>query len=343
MRVAETILWQHAQLAAFLWAQREALVAADPPETLAVKGIDGRLVANLDGLRIAGAAAWPIVVEQYESYPDKGEQFVAAILAFEQGEARRIEQVVGFARSAADEAGLIGALGWLPTTTIAPLVKRWLGSADGFERLLAAAALRLHGVDPKRRLEELMADPDHRVRGEAFRIAGALMRQDLLGPVLRGLEDPEPTARFWAGWAGLALGQVSEALPTVKAQVRPGATEALTALRCVLKALPKQDGRRWLGELEVSYVTRKLAVRGLGMTGDPKILPWLVEAMADPNVAPSAAQAFVEIHGTLDEPDDYFFANNETASTAYGIDLSEEEGRFPISDKFAKLIPLRTE
>ncbi|MGT2466131.1 hypothetical protein ACVOMV_15470 [Mesorhizobium atlanticum] len=51
--VAEVVR-QHVEQAAFLWAQRHTLMMADPPDMVAVAGVDKRLEANLDGIRIAG-------------------------------------------------------------------------------------------------------------------------------------------------------------------------------------------------------------------------------------------------------------------------------------------------
>ncbi len=72
-RIVPAVVREHAELAAFQWAQRDTLSQEDPPDPAVIAGIDKRLEANLDGLRIAGAAAWPFIIDQFEEYPEKGE------------------------------------------------------------------------------------------------------------------------------------------------------------------------------------------------------------------------------------------------------------------------------
>ena len=60
-RIIPDVVREHVELAAFQWAQRDTLAHADPPAAPEViAGIDARLEANLDAIRIAGAAAWPV-------------------------------------------------------------------------------------------------------------------------------------------------------------------------------------------------------------------------------------------------------------------------------------------
>ena len=96
-----------------------------------IASIDKRLEANLDGLRIAGAVAWPFVIDQFEEYPEKGELFVVAIRALETADARRLDQALAFARTAVDGTrGLCGAFAWLPPETTAAVVRDWLDATE---------------------------------------------------------------------------------------------------------------------------------------------------------------------------------------------------------------------
>ncbi|RVB52135.1 hypothetical protein EN898_25695, partial [Mesorhizobium sp. M7A.F.Ca.CA.001.06.1.1] len=178
-RIVKDIVRQHAELAAFLWAQRDTLAAEDPPEGNVVDGVGRRLEANLDGLRIAGVAAWPFIEAAYEDFPEKGELFLFTWLAIEQGSDNKIRQAVELGRASDDDArGLVGALAWHKAETISPLVRRWISAQDAFLRYLAVAACREHGVDPKALLTNLMRDPDVRVRANSLHLAGVLQRLD---------------------------------------------------------------------------------------------------------------------------------------------------------------------
>lgn len=337
MRVAASILRQHAELAAILWAQRETLSGEDFTDTEAVAVATARLAAHLDALSIAGDAAWPVIMAQYEECPEPGELFVAAVHALAGGDAHRITQAVALARAAPGHDGLRGALAWLTPAALAPAVRSWLASDDGFRRHLAASAYLLHGADPGQRLAAFLDDADGRVRAQGYRLAGRLRRTDVVERVLAGLADTDPQARFWAAAACVEMGMAGPLEP-LKAAVAVQSPHAVTALRWVLTALPTPEARRWLHELAASSATRVLAVRGIGMIGDRDALPWLVQCMGEAEVALPAAAAFLKIFGPVGELDDYFYADPDQAAQALGVDADTVQGRVPIRAMFAALI-----
>ncbi|MFO1138040.1 MAG: hypothetical protein U1E41_03015 [Paracoccus sp. (in: a-proteobacteria)] len=159
------VVREQVENAAFFWAQRDTLAAEDPSDTDTIAFIDGRLEANLDALRIAGNAAWPFIITAFETFPEKGELFVMTHHALETGDAKRLEQAVGFARVATDGArGLCGAFEWLPPSVTAPVVRIWIDSGDRIRTEAALAAIIAHGGNPGDRLERLMRDGSDRIR-----------------------------------------------------------------------------------------------------------------------------------------------------------------------------------
>ena len=96
--VIVAVIREHVENAAFFWAQRDTLAAEDPPDTEAVAFVDARLEANLDALRIAGPAVWPLIIAAMETFPEKGELFVLTHRALETGDGKRLNQAVAFAR-----------------------------------------------------------------------------------------------------------------------------------------------------------------------------------------------------------------------------------------------------
>ena len=338
MRIAASIVRQHVELAAILWAQRDTLSGDDLPDTGAIAGIDARLATHLDALSIAGEAAWPFIIEQYEACPDKGELFVAAVHALASGEERRIVEVVDLARAAQDQEGLLGAVAWLTPATLAASVRVWMASADGFCRYLAASAYLQHGADPGVRLTAFLDDADGRVRTQGFRLAGRLRRPDVLGRVLAGLADADPDARLRAAEACMEMGAAGPALAPLKAAIAAQSPHAAAALRSVLAALPAAEAQRWLNELAASPATRVLAVRGVGMIGGREALPWLVRRMGDVAVAAPAATAFLKIFGPIGDLDDYFYGDSDQAAEVLGIDADTVQERIPIAAAFAGLI-----
>ncbi|CDX29115.1 conserved hypothetical protein [Mesorhizobium sp. ORS 3359] len=204
--IVPDVVRQHAEQAAFFWAQRDTLMEDDPPNLNVVAGVDRRLEANLDGLRIAGPAAWPFVVAAYEDFPEKGELFLYAWMAIEQNDARRVAEAVELGRQRDDPRGLVGALAWHKPATIAPLVRHWIGAPDAFKRFLGVSACLGHDVDPKQMLARLVRDPDARARAASLRLAGRLKRADLAPELRTALEDSYDQSRFWAAWALGELG-----------------------------------------------------------------------------------------------------------------------------------------
>ena len=338
MRIAAFTLRQHVEQAAFLWTLRQAESSQDPPNEDILEDINARLEANLDALAIAGSAAWPFIMDEYEASPDKGELFVAAVHALGRRHRPHIDLVVESARQGSGEDGLIGALAWLAPEALASTVRTWIASADPYCRYLAATAYFTHGVDPGPRLIPLLKDADARVRAQGVRIAERLRRSDTLEWLTRHLGDADPDVRLAAAAACVAMHHSTVAVALLREAVVSRSHAALRALRAVLAALPGRDAREWLGELAARGETRHLAVRGVGMLGSREDLPWLVRQMTDVAVAAPAAAAFLEIFGPVDDPDEYFYGDAARAAAALGVDEDTLDGRIPIADAFAALI-----
>ncbi|TGP20064.1 MULTISPECIES: HEAT repeat domain-containing protein [unclassified Mesorhizobium] len=295
-QIVPDIVRQHVEQAAFLWAQRDMLMAQDPRDEKVIADIDRRLEANLDGVRVAGPAAWPFIVVAYEDFPETGELFLYGWAAIEQTDGRRILEAVELGRTRDDGAhGLVGALAWQDAKAIAPLVRNWIVSEDEFKRYLAAAACLEHGVDPKDLLVRLIRDPDVRVRATTLRLAGKVKRADLVREIAAALESQHEPVRLSSALSLNELGFAALAKPELQRQVLANGPDALTALRAIVKIGPDKDVRTWMGGLLKSPDTAPLAVRGAGMLGDRSILNWLVQQMRNPALAVAAGGALLEL------------------------------------------------
>jgi uncharacterized protein (TIGR02270 family) len=194
-RIASLVVRQHAELVAFLWVQRESLLAQDPPAAVAVKDIDSRIEANIDGLRIAGQAAWPSLLQQLQDYPDSGELFAFAWTAIEFNDPVRLSEAVEHAREQTPNPdGFIGALRWHAADRIGPYVREWITDSDAFKRFLGVSACLAHSVDPKTLLPRLTRDPDPRVRA-----AGLPARRTLRSTIPTKMRDSGRHGR-WSNW-----------------------------------------------------------------------------------------------------------------------------------------------
>ncbi|TIR27874.1 MAG: hypothetical protein E5X34_01830 [Mesorhizobium sp.] len=295
-RIAAEVIRQHAELVAFLWAQRDSWSAEDPPDARVIAGIDQRLEINLDALRIAAASAWPFLIAQHEDFPDKGELFAFAWMALELADGEKVAQAVEFGRLTSDDAkGLVGALAWHKPAVIGPVVRKWIGEPDAFLRFLAVSACAEHTVDPGATLARLVKDHDPRVRTAALRLAGQLRRFDLVRDVHDAFDHEDERVRLWAGWALVELGSGDLTRQELRKIAAAAGPDAMVALRALAKAGPDKDVRAWMGGLMKAQQTAPLAVRGIGMLGDRSVLAWLIERMREPYVAVAACAAFLEL------------------------------------------------
>ncbi|WP_054312728.1 HEAT repeat domain-containing protein [Mesorhizobium sp. 1M-11] len=333
-QIVPDVVRQHVEQAAFFWAQRDTLMATDPPNLKAVAGIDRRLEANLDGLRIAGPAAWPFIVAAYEDFPEKGELFLFGWLAIELNDSRRVAEVVEHGRRSADDArGLVGALVWHEATVIAPLVRDWIGAADAFKRYLGVSACLEHDVDPKQILQRLVRDPDASTRAVSLRLAGKLRRADLIQELVVALGDAEEASRFWAAWSLTELGSGDLASSELRKIAVSGSSNAETALRAVIKAGPDKDVRAWMSSLLKSPDTAPLALRGAGMLGDRTILHWLIHQMRAPAFAAAAGASFLELFPEAKEFDELFSVEPDLLGEKIAEYFEQDPPYLPVADR----------
>lgn len=167
-QIVTDVVREHVERAAFQWAQRDSLSMEDEPDPEAIEWVDTQLEANLDAITIAGAAAWPFVIDAFETYPEKGELFLTTYLALVTSDKKRLTQALRFANVAEDgPKGLCGAFAWLPPSITAPVVREWIDSDDPTKLEAALTALVAHGGHPGDRLAGLLAHSSTRVRGVA--------------------------------------------------------------------------------------------------------------------------------------------------------------------------------
>ncbi len=292
------VVREHVEQAAFQWAQHRMLSQAHPPDTAAITHVGKRLAANLDGVTIAGEAAWPIILERFEDFPEAGELFVAGYLAMALNGGKRVDQCLWMAhQSPGARAGLAAALAWFAPAVSGPTVRRMLDAESAVLRAAALDVLAHHRADPGARLAAHLADPSPVVRAAACALAAAAGRGDCAEMVAGLARDPDADLRFAAAAALAALGHAGAAA-ALKAEVEaddgPG-PRAAEALRHLARLLPEAEFRAWLGTLYRRDATRALAVRGIGMTGDRRRLGWLIERMAEPDVAAAAGESFLEL------------------------------------------------
>lgn len=305
--VVATVVQQHAEESALLSHVRSVLLRAPHVGLLQLGRIDERIAAHLDGLAVAGPAGRALCRAALER-PGAGEVFAAAVLALESRDGAGFDDLLALAAALPDAwRGVARALGWVSGTDLQGVVRQLLAGADPSRRTLGLAACRMHQVDPGPAIEQGLADASPAVRAAALRAGAELGRRDILPRALGLVGDDHPDVVFWAAWAACLLGdrQASMQVLAVAAQQdTPLAGRALSLAMAAASPAQADDLARAFSHAAHAAQAepagagrRRRLVRVLGLLGDARFVPWLIERMAEPTLARLAGESFSWITG----------------------------------------------
>jgi len=170
--IIPSVLEKHLEALQFLWAQR--LQAVEDPEWQLqdLQTCDRRIAAHLDGLRLAGVAAVPLL-ESMLAADDPEAVFVAAHLLLGLEDPVAGDTVVMALRKAEEgqREGIAAALRLGPIECVLPQLRELFVEGPAFASACAAEALAAHGRLDLRsdRMVELLGDEDPQVRQAAWR------------------------------------------------------------------------------------------------------------------------------------------------------------------------------
>jgi uncharacterized protein (TIGR02270 family) len=288
--VVMPVIEQHRDEAGFLWILRSQAVGASHFTLEDLCELEERLEAHLEGLRIAGEAGWRLCEESL-GRRDPGDIFAAAVLAIENADAERLEAVLTAATEEPELARAVSsALAWHPWQTVEAKVARLLGSDSTEMRCIGIAASALHRVYRPAEILKALEHESAALRARAIQAVGELGCREMLPRVIRHLADEEAAVSRQAAWAGALLGDpgARTRLIDLSSGGGPGA-EADLAL--IAGFLPLADARAWLQNLRTASGGARLAVEAAGKIGDPALVDWLIDCMAAPELARTAAEA----------------------------------------------------
>lgn len=302
--VVPVVVQQHAEESAMLRHVRSVLVRAPHVGLLQLGRLDERIAAHLDGLAVAGEYGSKLCLAALER-PGCGEVFTLAVRALESHYEALTEHVLSLVPALPDAArGVASALGWVSAADLQGVVRSLLASPEPARRALGMAACRMHQVDPGRVLQDGLAAKQPLVRAAALRAAGELGRVDLLEQARQAIEQEHPDVRFQAAVAACLLGDRQGSLGVLAEaalQPTPQGDRALALVMAVspddvASAIARGFSKRAQEQPEDKLRRRRL-VRALGLLGDPRFVPWLIERMAEPEIARLSGEAFCWITG----------------------------------------------
>lgn len=293
----DPIIEQHASEAAFLWMLRNG-AAGDPHYDLPdLEGLDERVEAHVDGLRVSGDAGWKACAAGLE-VEEPGELFVAAAVATDRGDIDGMARVLDVGGGAPElQEAIVDGLGWITFESVSRILPGLLDpGCPPPLHFLGIAACAAHRVDPGGALEAALFSEDARLRACALRAVGELGRSSLVRLAKPHLASADEDGRFWAAWS-LALSGDEEAVPVLWEIARGAGPHARAASALALRSTDAQTACRWVRELMGVGVAGRIGVAGAGHAGDAELLPSLLQWMEVPELARLAGESFTMITG----------------------------------------------
>jgi uncharacterized protein (TIGR02270 family) len=290
------VVEDHAAQAAFLWRMRERAIEAPHYRLAQLARLDGRLLANLAGLQVAGATGLEQARKKLAE-ADRHTLFVFAYLAFAAKVREPMRDSIAIALSDAElMGGLLAALAWNEFDVVAQVLQLLGQSKDPTHRRMSIAVHAAHRVDPGDLLARAIHDSDPLLRARATRAIGELGRADLINQLRPNLSDPDPSCRFWAAWSLSLLGE--RRAPAVAFEVGAGDSAlARTAIELAMRTGDPDWARLVIRDLSNDAETMRQAVIAAGAFGDAAVLGWLLDIAADNRLARVAAESFALITG----------------------------------------------
>jgi uncharacterized protein (TIGR02270 family) len=296
--VIPTVIQQHAEEAAFLWLLRATAVHRADFSLANLAALDMRVESHLDGLRVAGESGWTVVEDQL-AFEEPGEFFAAGLMAFEGGNPKWIERLLGALAEAPNGASGMGSvLGWMPLEQVKPWITRLLASKDGAQRLAGITAAAVHRHMPGVALIQAASGPDLRLRARALRAVGELGRMELIPTLRTNLSSADPPCRFWAAWSLALLSGDAAAVGILRTIAEAGGSRfAEPAAAMFARRSDPGVVKDWYRRRGAKPAQARVAIVAAAAQGEPDAIPWLLETMRQKPLARLAGEAFTFITG----------------------------------------------
>lgn len=295
MIIAEVVS-QHVEEAAFLWLLRCNAICQPHYALKDLAKLDGRVEAHLDGLRVAGEPGWELCKAALGN-EENGEVFTTSVLAFESGGEARIHAVLEAIEKLPElRTGAVSALGWIPFQQVSPRLKELVVATSPLHRAIGISAYAVHRQDPGGALKEAMESSDPLLKARALKAVGELGKANLLPLVRANLSNDDLICRYWAAWSGALLGEPA-AVSVLQRLAESGHPRREAVCAMALRRMSVEQAQAWLKTLASNPGTLRLAVQAAGVIGDPASIPWLIQQMANPNMARVAGESFSSLTG----------------------------------------------
>ncbi len=274
------LIQEHTEECCFLWHQRRIAVFQPNLGLEALERLDERLLAHLDGLRVAGDGAIDSLLALAQG--EAGAAWAAAVLCAESGRLAQLDGMLGgtVAEAAAEAAG------WMDEATAGRAMIHWT-TTGGAALAVAAAAAGFRGLTEPR-LAGWAASADTPTACAALASALRLGIAPVVEVARTRAGEPSVARAAQTVLALAGSAEAAESLLVSLAPVRSWSLPLIIAGRCSTPPrlrTPRPGLGPWAGCM--------LA----GSAGDPNLLPDLIARMEDPRTARCAGEALSAITG----------------------------------------------
>jgi uncharacterized protein (TIGR02270 family) len=330
VKTIPSIVAEHAEETAFLFVLRERVAGSSQLGLAALAEFDERIDAHLDGLRAAGPDG-ANACEGALGAGEAGELFACAVLALESGEPSRLERALSAAPAVEGaELALLRALDWVDLRLADAVLDGLLDSPIAAVRAAALAfAATSRGLATSRLADELRSDAPQ-LRVAALVAAGRQGALELASASAELQHDPDPRVREHAAWTATLLG-VDTGAKALYEIAFSESKRADAALDFALRAFGPRSAAPLLDDLMRDPTHYRRALLGCAAVGDPAVLGWLLERMADPVLGRWAGAAFAAITG-VDLAAEKLALSAEDARPAESDDPPPDDADLPAPD-----------
>ncbi len=295
--VNQLVIEQHADELECDWRRRDRATQAPHYTLKDLLRVDGVAQAHLDALHIANDAGWKAM--EALGFDEDGLVFSAAVLALWAKNEDWLQVVVDAACGSEElERGLISALGWLPFETVAHRLRQFLAAQSPILQRIGIAGFAVHRQDPGIALQVAARSDNEPLKARAFKACAELGRRDLGAELVAGVRSESESTRFWAAWSLCRLkhhnGVVLDSLGDVALAQGRYADRAM-AMRVRLS--DPHAAKEWCRQLRKSPEHHRLGVLGMGILGDPELIPEIIASTQVVSAARVAGAAFADITG----------------------------------------------
>ncbi len=255
------IIDQHTEEAAFLWLLRDNAVTEAHYDLNHLSDLENRLEAHLDGLRVAGETGWHRALENLQQFPESGEMFAAATLAFESSSVEKLQTINDIAEAHPEtERGLISALGWVEQKHLSGKINGLLESQNPFWRRMGIAACAIHRVNPGKHLINALQDDNPALCCRALKAVGELGLSDHSSMLGQYFTSEDPDKRFWSAWAATLTGNRDTAPVILQSFLTEPGERSFQAAQLLFRILPLENSQYLLGKLAQQPEYLRLAI-----------------------------------------------------------------------------------